>query len=117
MTSIQAILRQRCPRCREGRIYRLPLLCGLLAMYDRCPVCQLKYEREQGYFIGAMYVSYGLAIPPYLLVVIALWLGAGWRYETALLGAVIVYLPFVPLMMRFSRVVWMYIDQAFDPQQ
>jgi uncharacterized protein (DUF983 family) len=117
MTSIEAILRQRCPRCREGRIYRLPLLRGLLAMYDRCPVCQLKYEREQGYFIGAMYVSYGLAIPPYLLVVTALWLGAGWRYETALLAAVIVYLPFVPLMMRFSRVVWMYIDQAFDPQR
>ena len=85
-------------------------------MYERCPVCNLKYEREQGYFIGAMYVSYGLAIPPYLLLVSALWLLAGWRYELALLGAVAVYLPFVPIAMRLSRVIWMYIDQTFDPE-
>ena len=84
-------------------------------MYERCPVCGLTYEREEGYFIGAMYVSYGLAIPPYLAIVSALWLLARWRYEMALLGAVVVYLPFVPMVMRLSRVVWIYIDQAFDP--
>jgi len=93
------------------------MLRGLLAMYDRCPVCHLKYEREQGYFIGAMYVSYMLAIPPYLLIVTGLWLGLGWQYTLALLAAVIIYLPFVPIMMRMSRVVWMHIDQAFDPQK
>ena len=36
-------------------------------MHERCPVCDLKFEREAGYFLGAMYVSYGLA-----LVIIAL---------------------------------------------
>ena len=64
-----------------------------------------------------MYVSYLLAIPPYLLLVTAMWLGLGWSYKTALIGAVVVYLPFVPIMMRISRVVWMHIDQAFDPQR
>jgi uncharacterized protein (DUF983 family) len=117
MTPIAAILRQRCPRCREGAIYRGPMLRGLLAMYDRCPVCRLKYEREQGYFVGAMYVSYMLAIPPYLLLMAVLWLGLGWTYPMALVGAVVIYLPFVPIMMRFSRVVWMHVDQAFDPQK
>ena len=86
-------------------------------MYERCPVCGLKYHREQGYFIGAMYVSYGLAIPPYILLVTGLWLGAGWRYEVALLGAVLAYLPFVPVVMRLSRVIWMYIDQKLDPER
>jgi uncharacterized protein (DUF983 family) len=117
VNSFQGILHQRCPRCREGAIYRGSMLEGLLSMYDRCPVCHLKYEREEGYFIGAMYVSYGLAIPPYLAIVSALWLLAGWRYEYALLGAVIVYLPFVPFVMRLSRVVWIYVDQAFDPEK
>jgi len=114
---LEGILRQRCPRCREGPIYRGPMLRGLLAMYERCPVCGLTYEREEGYFIGAMYVSYGMAIPPYLAIVSALWLLAGWRYEMALLGAVVVYLPFVPMVMRLSRVVWIYIDQTFDPEK
>ena len=84
---------------------------------ERCPVCNLKFEREQGYFVGAMYVSYMLAIPPYLALVAGLWLLAGWRYQFALLGAVVAYLPFVPMMMRLSRVIWMYIDQAFDPER
>ena len=93
------------------------MLRGLLSMYERCPVCGLKYQREQGYFVGAMYVSYGLAIPPFVLMVTALWLGAGWGYEQALLAAFIAYLPFVPIAMRMSRVIWMYIDQAFDPEK
>ena len=32
-------------------------------MYKRCPVCGLTYEREAGYFIGAMYVSYNAQDP------------------------------------------------------
>jgi uncharacterized protein (DUF983 family) len=117
METLRAILHQRCPRCKEGAIFRGSMLQGLLSMYERCPVCGLKYQREQGYFVGAMYVSYGLAIPPFVLMVTALWLGVGWGYERALLAAFIAYLPFVPIAMRMSRVIWMYIDQAFDPEK
>src|ERR1043165_6876459 len=106
---LQAILHKRCPRCRQGEIFRGTMLRGLLSMHDRCPVCGLRFEREPGYFIGAMYVSYGIAIPPYLLLVAALWLFAGWPYERALLSAVLIYLPFVPIVMRLSRVIWIYI--------
>ena len=112
-----SLLRQRCPRCRQGDIFRCPLFRGWLSMHQRCPVCNLKFEREQGYFVGAMYISYALAIPPYLLLVTLLWRYAGWRYEFALLGAVAAYLPFVPMMMRISRVIWIYIDQYFDPER
>src|SRR5207248_3419030 len=66
--SSDLILRQRCPRCRKGAIYRCSLFRGWLSMFERCPVCDLKFEREQGYFVGAMYVSYSRAIPPYLLL-------------------------------------------------
>ena len=31
-------------------------------MHERCLVCDLKFDREPGYFLGAMYVSYGLGI-------------------------------------------------------
>ena len=36
-------------------------------MWERCSVCDLKFQREEGYFLGAMYISFGLA-----LVIIAL---------------------------------------------
>ena len=31
-------------------------------MKERCEVCQYKFDREPGYFLGAMYLSYGLAV-------------------------------------------------------
>jgi hypothetical protein len=34
----------------------------LPVMNDRCDDCQYHFDREPGYFIGAMYISYGLAV-------------------------------------------------------
>jgi uncharacterized protein (DUF983 family) len=48
-------LRLRCPRCGQT-----PLFTGWFAMRDACPACGLRYEREQGYFVGAIYVNYAL---------------------------------------------------------
>jgi hypothetical protein len=30
-------------------------------MHACCPVCGLHFEREEGYFLGAMYISYGMS--------------------------------------------------------
>lgn len=110
VSPLRAILRHLCPRCRQGRIFR-----GWLAMYDVCPVCGLKFNREQGYFLGAMYVSYGLSIPPVLALLLILWRLAGWSFAAAIIGAFVAYLPFVPLVVRLSRVIWIWIDRAVDP--
>lgn len=48
-----AALSRRCPRCLQGRIF-----CGLFQMNSKCPNCGLTFDREHGYFTGAMYVSY-----------------------------------------------------------
>ena len=85
-------------------------------MYDACPACGLKYEREQGYFLGAMYVSYLISIPPVVLLVLAAWKLTGKLSDVAICVAFLAYLPFVPIVTRLSRVVWMYADQAFDPR-
>lgn len=84
-------------------------------MNETCPVCNLKFNREPGYFIGAMYVSYGLSIPPVLVLVMLLWRLARWSFGAAVIGAFVAYLPFVPLVVRLSRVIWIYIDRAVDP--
>jgi hypothetical protein len=84
-------------------------------MYATCPVCDLKFAREQGYFLGAMYVSYGLSIPPVLALVFTLWFGARWTFGSAVFGAFVAYLPLVPFVVRISRVIWIYIDRSVDP--
>ena len=46
-------LRLRCPRCG-----RAPLFRGWFAMNVVCAVCDLRFERAQGYWVGAIYVNY-----------------------------------------------------------
>ena len=91
------------------------MLRGYMAMHERCPVCGLKFEREAGYFLGAMYFSYLLSIPPVLILVLLLWRLTNWRFDAVLVAAFVAYLPFVPFVTRFARVLWLYVDRHFDP--
>jgi uncharacterized protein (DUF983 family) len=106
-----AILRQRCPNCLEGRVFH-----GLTAMYEHCPQCGHKFAREAGYFLGAMYASYFMAIP--LLSLLALlihWLILpDWRLENTVLVAILPFLLIVPLVFRYSRILWMHIDPPME---
>jgi uncharacterized protein (DUF983 family) len=114
--AIRGIIRQVCPRCREGAIFRAPLWRGYLAMHERCPVCGLKFEREPGYFLGALYFSYLLSILPGLAIVLFLWRWTGWQFDHVMLGAFLCYLPLVPAVTRWSRIIFIYVDQHFDPE-
>ena len=85
-------------------------------MHEKCPVCGLKYEREPGYFLGAMYFSYLFSLPLAGAIVLLIWRVTGWRFEAVMAGAFIGYLPLVPLVTRYARVVFMHVDQHFDPE-
>lgn len=106
-----AILRQRCPRCHKGSIFR-----GPFAMNDPCPGCGLLFQREEGYFLGAMYMSYpitsAILIPIYFLVEELL---PTWHSLLLVPVATLLYLPFVPAVFRYSRVLWIYFDRLGDP--
>lgn len=110
---LQAIWGQRCPRCWAGRMFR-----SRFEMNDPCPVCGLIFEREEGYFLGAMYISYALAISMLVVFyVIASLLLPGWNSAFVALVAVIPYLPFVPAVYRYSRVLWVHYDRAVCPTE
>jgi uncharacterized protein (DUF983 family) len=102
-----ALLLQRCPRCREGRLFK-----GALAMNDPCPVCGLVFNREPGYFIGAMYFSYVLAVAIMVpLFFLLQWLLPDWS-SIAVAGLTLVpYLPLTTVVFRYSRVIWIYFDR------
>jgi uncharacterized protein (DUF983 family) len=111
------ILHQLCPRCGVGRLFRGSLWRGIPRMNERCPVCDLKYEREQGYFLGAMYISYALGVVVICLFAGTLWLLTRWSLEKAVLWGVFLFLPFAPSITLFSRVLWIYLDRAADPER
>ena len=107
-STIAAILRQKCPRCRSGAIFRSSIFRGIAKMNEHCPVCDLKFEREEGYFLGAMYISYGLALIFIIGLAGLLWDLLPWSIQKAVIWAVLLFLPAAPLIALFSRVLWIY---------
>ena len=55
MKRLWAVVRQRCPICLEGKVFR-----SLWGMNTHCPVCGVKFERETGYFLNSMFIAYTL---------------------------------------------------------
>jgi uncharacterized protein (DUF983 family) len=49
--------------CGRGKLFR-----DWLAMHKQCPHCGATFEREPGFFLGSIYVNYGLTA---LIVAIA----------------------------------------------
>jgi uncharacterized protein (DUF983 family) len=109
-----AILKKRCPRCRRSRVFR-----SVLVMNETCPDCALDFDRgDPGYFTGAMYFSYALAIPLIaVLTLIAYLFAPGWSLFRLVVLATIVCSPLIPWIWQYSRVIWMYFDQYFDPEE
>lgn len=84
-------------------------------MYERCPDCNLKFEREEGYFLGAMYISYGLSLLVIVLLSLLFWSVTRWSMIKDVGWALIVFLLLAPATTLFARVLWIYLDQAIDP--
>jgi hypothetical protein len=80
-------------------------------MNPACPSCGRVFEPEPGYFVGAMYFSYFLAVPTYaLLSLLALRLLVGRPMVLAFGVALLVFAPLAPLFFRISRILWLYLD-------
>ena len=105
------MLRLRCPRCLEGAVFS-----GSVQMLPRCPVCALPYYREPGYYLGAMYFGYGIGtvvLGGLLLLAWLIW--PQFELHILLLIAMVFFLPFTPIVFRYSRICWLHFDQFFDP--
>lgn len=110
---LAGIIERRCPRCRRGQIFA-----SLWVMHDDCPACKLDFDRgDPGHFTGAMYVSYALAIPLIaLLTLIEHLMIPGWSLFRLVVLASLICVPMIPWVWQYSRVIWIYFDRYFDPE-
>ena len=103
-------LRLRCPRCGAKTLFRKGF-----AMHERCRGCDYRFEREQGYFVGAMYVNYGVTA----LIIVAGYFALEWwtritlGQQLALWGVVGILLPLA--FFRHARGLWLGFDYIFNP--
>jgi len=100
---------KRCARCGSGHLFR-----RWFTMVDDCPRCGLHFEREQGYWTGAIAINF---------------ICVGAVFAVSFLVAMILTVPdvpvplmlaiFVPLTVLgpivwypFSKTIWVAVDRA-----
>jgi len=113
---LRGILRQLCPRCRTGKIFRKSVWL-FPGMHERCPACGLKFDREPGYFLGAMYIGYGLGVGALALLTALVWEVSKWPLLKSMAGGIVLFLPLAPVLTWMARVLFIYLDQGIDPDR
>jgi uncharacterized protein (DUF983 family) len=120
---LPSTLQCKCPRCREGNLFKNPLrftLKGNLEMNTACPVCGQPTEIEVGFYYGTGYVSYALTVALTVSTLVAWWVLIGFSTEDNRffwwLGSNAVLLLFLqPWLMRLSRSIWISWFVSYDP--
>jgi uncharacterized protein (DUF983 family) len=106
-----AILAQRCPVCLVGPVFN-----SMFGAHKNCPHCGVRYERETGFYLNAMFVAYAMALvilaPSFLILYLR---GVSTFWFSVIMGAEVLLM--WPLVFRYSRIIWMHLDQLFDPRQ
>jgi uncharacterized protein (DUF983 family) len=101
----------RCPRCGRGALFE-----GLFRMATTCPACGLRFERAQGYFVGAIYVNYAVTSVIALGGFFLLWS----LTEMSMAAQLTLWCAFVvvfPLwFFRYSRSLWLAIEYLVNPE-
>jgi uncharacterized protein (DUF983 family) len=104
-------LRLRCPVCGQGRLFR-----GWFRMHEKCDHCGFQFERSPGYWLGSIFVNYGLTALLVTAAYIILFFTEALP-ETAILWLLVAFSVVFPLLFfRWARSFWLAIDLVFDPQ-
>ncbi len=103
----------RCPNCGKGKLFRRGF-----TMYEKCPVCGWRYEREEGYWTGAVAVN--LVVTELLIALVAVPLAVALALAQKPITLLIIIglpMPFIlPLLFfRHAKSFWMSIDFMLHP--
>lgn len=119
---LYAVLTNKCPRCRKGKIFisnNAYKLGETTAMKKQCAVCGQPTEIEVGFYYGTGYVSYALSVAFSVATFTAWWVLIGFSLEDTRffwwMGVnAILMIALQPLFMRLSRSLWLSWFVKYD---
>ncbi len=103
---------RRCPYCGAPGIFK-----GWFELRDHCPNCGVSFEREEGYFLGAMLVNLLVAEGITVAIVAILMVYAKLELLPLEIVAIVFAVGLPILFFPFSRTLWMAVDIALDPPE
>ncbi len=110
---INKMITNKCPNCGKGTIYKernIYFNFRKPRMKKECEHCHFVFEKEPGFFFGAMYISYVLGIAQAILT----FLVGTLFYETLFDMRILIWIAIVLVLlssfnMRMSRIIWIYM--------
>lgn len=116
-SKLYSIFTGACPKCHEESMYynKNPyVITETLKIREKCSHCGTKYRLEPSFFFGSMYVSYGVGIAFAVAAFVISHLFLGSSLLTAFIVIVITLVVFGPIIMRWSRTIWINLFIHYD---
>jgi uncharacterized protein (DUF983 family) len=105
-------VRLACPRCGHGSLFS-----GFFRMHEACGRCGLSFAREPGFYLGSIYVNYGVTVIVTGGLYGLLVLGCGLSPETALAWCLAVAVALPILFFRHARSFLLALDSSVNRHQ
>ncbi|MFN5912551.1 MAG: DUF983 domain-containing protein [Bacteroidota bacterium] len=116
-SKLYSVAHRKCPRCHEGTFfesyfYDLPHVGDVK---EKCDHCGLEFEKEPGFFYGAMYVAYALAVATFVTLWVSMslffpFLSTGWQIGVVLTSIVVLS----PALFGLSKIIWANMFIAYE---
>lgn len=117
-SSIVHILNNDCPHCHEGKIFKeknIFFKFGFPKMNSHCSHCEYKFEKEPGFFFGAMYVNYGLTVAESIATYVIAQFFFDKAFDLRLIPIIaVVIVAMASFNIRLSRLLWIYMFKNYS---
>jgi uncharacterized protein (DUF983 family) len=101
-----------CPRCGQRTLFR-----GLFTMHRECAACHLVFEREPGYFVGAIYINYAVTAALAIVGFFVLEACTTVSVTTQIVLWSIFGVAFPLYFFRYSKSLWLSFDYLVNPEE
>ena len=112
-----SILHNKCPRCSKGDFFvSHPYHFKHFGKkHHNCSNCDLKFEREPGFFFGSMFVSYALSVALF----VAWWIAKSVLFPQMQAGEmvlvmIVLQVGFAPLNLYLAKITWLNLFVKYD---
>lgn len=102
-------LRLRCPACGVGPVFR-----GWFSNHENCSHCDYDFVREPGFYLGSIYVNYGLTGLILVAVCSPIVLLTDTSYAAITPPALIFCVLFPMWFHHYARALWLGFDYRWD---
>lgn len=112
MSKVLDVVQCKCPNCGKGKVFSGQgniFLFKMPKMNERCSECNFKFEKETGFFFGAMFVSYALAIAQMITCFVLFWYFVDLSPMRVFSIIAIITILLSTFNFRVSRSIWIHL--------